>query len=261
MSDAMMRANARGGKGAEAFSASDEDEMLVLRVVEAMARLRVETGGARVADAARFLESEEGRRGVAIAEAYRSANRDAARAKSAAEPPVSKPWAAAAVPSGSLAWSTTRHALASLVPQFDTCESVAEQMFLLGMVVPSAQRRVVLAPPALPLVIATNGRCLELVTQEPVAGRRLDFVLRGSSGRRVAIEVDGFAYHERTQEQAEGDRARDRTLLAMGIVTLRFMAKAVFADPTKCADEAFAIALGECAGDGLEAAMRARVAA
>ena len=270
MDDAMMRANAAACKGAEAFSASDEDELAGLRAVQARVDVRrwenrrewgTDSPATEAAyhEAIRYMASPEGQHQAELHRLRTAASKAAVTAD--ASPIARGPWAAAAVPNGSLAWSVTRFALASIVPQFSQCESVAEQMFLLGMVVPSSQRRVVLAPPALPLVIAADGRCLELDAQSPAAGRRLDFVLRGSSGRRVAIEVDGFAYHERTQEQAEADRSRDRELLAIGIVTLRFMAKAVFADPTKCADEAFAIALGECSAGGLEAAMKARVAA
>ena len=77
-------------------------------------------------------------------------------------------------------------------------------------------------------------------------GTTLDFILAGGGDSRLAIEVDGFEHHERTQEQAERDRARDRALLAEGVETIRFMAKAVFADPGKCAAEAFTIGMKRC---------------
>lgn len=54
----------------------------------------------------------------------------------------------------------------------------------------------------------------------------------------VAIEIDGFAYHDAMPEQAEKQRVRDRAFLSAGIQTLRFAAREVFRDADACADSA-----------------------
>ncbi|MGK6323931.1 endonuclease domain-containing protein [Sphingomonas sp. DT-51] len=61
--------------------------------------------------------------------------------------------------------------------------------------------------------------------QHPVAGYALDFACLGA---RLAIEIDGEV-HERGGEPIH-DRTRDEALAALGIATLRFAARDVFAD-------------------------------
>ena len=78
-----------------------------------------------------------------------------------------------------------------------------------------------------------------LLTQHKVDlnGRRvrLDFALTGCQGSRVAIEVDGHNFHERTKEQAALDRSRDRGLTLAGWSVLRFTGSEVWHDPESCA--------------------------
>jgi hypothetical protein len=80
---------------------------------------------------------------------------------------------------------------------------------------------------------------------------RLDFELADIQNEgppsprwRIAIEVDGHDYHERTKEQARRDRSRDRVLQAAGYVVMRFTGSELWANPMKCADEVFAMAHG-----------------
>lgn len=77
---------------------------------------------------------------------------------------------------------------------------------------------------------------------------RLDFF---SPQLRLAIEVDGLAYHN-GQESFISDRTRQRDLEVMGIRVMRFAAKEVMEDPIKCAREAsaWALALANDAGGG-----------
>jgi len=66
----------------------------------------------------------------------------------------------------------------------------------------------------------------------------IDFaILQLPAGEFVGIEVDGFDYHDRTPEQAERDRARDRALMAAGWVVLRFAAREVIRDADACVQE------------------------
>jgi hypothetical protein len=62
--------------------------------------------------------------------------------------------------------------------------------------------------------------CLE--HQVPISSYVADFVLTANTGGRLVIECDGHDFHDRTKQQAAYDRARDRELLAMGILTIRF---------------------------------------
>jgi hypothetical protein len=51
---------------------------------------------------------------------------------------------------------------------------------------------------------------------------------------RVAVELDGHDFHERTKEQARRDKQRDRVLQTAGWIVLRFAGSEVFADPHSC---------------------------
>lgn len=79
---------------------------------------------------------------------------------------------------------------------------------------------------------------LYLQAQTSVDGRdiRVDFAIV-SRDYRLAVEVDGHDFHERTKEQAARDRSRDRALLANGWQVLRFTGSEVWRDPDRCAAE------------------------
>ncbi len=61
-------------------------------------------------------------------------------------------------------------------------------------------------------------------------GYRIDFCLRTKDGQVVFIECDGHDFHERTKEQAERDRSRDRAIQAAGIPILRFTGREIWRD-------------------------------
>jgi len=85
--------------------------------------------------------------------------------------------------------------------------------------------------------------------QVQIAGWRVDFVLHypADAGghdengypilRRLIVECDGHAYHERTKEQAARDRSRDRVAQLEGLPILRFTGSEIWSDPAGCADE------------------------
>jgi very-short-patch-repair endonuclease len=75
--------------------------------------------------------------------------------------------------------------------------------------------------------------------QVKVSGYRVDFMvlIRHRGGvRRLAIECDGHDYHEKTKEQAQRDKKRDRDLLLAGVQTIRFTGSELFRDPGICFD-------------------------
>jgi very-short-patch-repair endonuclease len=58
------------------------------------------------------------------------------------------------------------------------------------------------------------------------------------SKKSVIVECDGHDFHERTPKQAEHDRKRDRKLIELGYVVLRFTGREIWRDPMKCAQDA-----------------------
>ena len=73
-----------------------------------------------------------------------------------------------------------------------------------------------------------------LLRELPVLGGkfRLDFaIIDAATDTFVAVECDGHEFHERTKEQAQHDKARDRALTADGWRVLRFTGSEVWADP------------------------------
>ncbi len=61
-----------------------------------------------------------------------------------------------------------------------------------------------------------------------------------SGGCRVSIELDGHDFHERTPEQAERDKSKDRLLQSHGWLALRFTGREVIRNPDACVEQAMA---------------------
>ncbi len=79
---------------------------------------------------------------------------------------------------------------------------------------------------------------LTLGCQFDVNPYRLDFaVFNDKTNRKIAVEVDGHDFHERTKEQASKDRARDRELQRRGWQVFRFTGSDVYRSAHKCASE------------------------
>lgn len=87
---------------------------------------------------------------------------------------------------------------------------------------------------------------LALFAQPEWGAFRLDFALAPLEWMYpeplpVVIEVDGHEFHERTKEQAERDRARDRFMAAHGATVLRFTGSEVWRNAGRCAEEILAL--------------------
>lgn len=74
---------------------------------------------------------------------------------------------------------------------------------------------------------------LELRLQVNVANYRVDFVLECRVAR-LAIEIDGMAFHHRFREQIAQDYLRQRRIVLRGYPVIRFTAQEVFSDPNEC---------------------------
>jgi very-short-patch-repair endonuclease len=67
---------------------------------------------------------------------------------------------------------------------------------------------------------------------------RVDFLVsRAGSRRKLAIELDGHDFHERTPQQAANDKRRERILTRNGFVVLRFTGMEVVGNSKKCVEE------------------------
>jgi len=79
---------------------------------------------------------------------------------------------------------------------------------------------------------------------------RVDFAFLGRDSAkmpvRVAVELDGHDFHERTKEQASKDRRRDRAFAASGWDVLRFTGSDVYRDPLAVLDEIVTFTNRQC---------------
>lgn len=76
---------------------------------------------------------------------------------------------------------------------------------------------------------------------------RLDFAAFCKKAK-VAVELDGHNFHERTKEQARRDKSRDRLLTIEGWKVVRFAGSEVWADPHVCAYQVLTIVLQSAVG-------------
>ena len=89
-----------------------------------------------------------------------------------------------------------------------------------------------------------EGDAIAVFAQVRVAQYTADFVVVAhyASVRQrhtilVAVECDGHEFHNRTKEQAEHDRRRDRAFQALGLHVFRFTGREIARDAAKCAEE------------------------
>lgn len=90
----------------------------------------------------------------------------------------------------------------------------------------------------LPGVGVVDHRCLrrgdtDVRLQSRAAAYRIDLMAE-RGGFRLAIEIDGMAFHHRTADQVQADYLRERRLVAVGYSVVRFTAAEVFRDRAEC---------------------------
>lgn len=86
---------------------------------------------------------------------------------------------------------------------------------------------------------------LVIEPQARVGKYRADFIVSSiwkravdeTPARRIVLECDGHAFHERTPEQAKRDRRRDRVMQADGFLVMRFTGSEIHADARRCSVE------------------------
>lgn len=95
--------------------------------------------------------------------------------------------------------------------------------------------------------LVLEGRLLDSIgiglplQQAPLGGYRVDFLFRlidVSGGENLlVVEVDGHEFHEKTKDQVARDKARDRAILELGAITMRFAGSEVWANPFVCVEQ------------------------
>ena len=98
---------------------------------------------------------------------------------------------------------------------------------------------------------------IEILPQFQVGMYRADFIVsllchHREGGPSVIVECDGHDYHERTKEQAEHDKSRDRFMQSAGHHVLRFTGREIHRNAAKCAREVMALLIAR----GTEAMQR-----
>lgn len=132
------------------------------------------------------------------------------------------------------------------------CESEIEKAFIAGIldsadVCPLSEQLILHDGSSKNLEAPYPG--IHIWPQTQIGKYRVDFLLIGRhfpppnfdrpKEARIVIECDGHDFHERTKEQAERDKKRDRELIARGYTVLRFTGREIWRDPRECADQVF----------------------
>jgi very-short-patch-repair endonuclease len=79
-----------------------------------------------------------------------------------------------------------------------------------------------------------------IVPQLTIGRYRLDFGVvwyrEGAGQILLAVECDGHDFHEKTKEQAQRDKSRDREIMSRGWPVIRFTGSEIFRDASECAE-------------------------
>lgn len=81
-----------------------------------------------------------------------------------------------------------------------------------------------------------------LQCQKKIGRHRVDFMASWSYPEyttKIIVECDGHNFHERTKDQAQRDRAKDRDWQNSGYRVFRFTGSEIYRDAFKCATEVF----------------------
>ncbi|WAP69069.1 endonuclease domain-containing protein [Jiella pelagia] len=95
-----------------------------------------------------------------------------------------------------------------------------------------------------------NGWLFCVEPQHQIGRFKADFLVTCSSlpDKKLVVECDGHQFHERTKEQAQHDKSRDRDIQSAGYAIMRFTGSEIHKDPVACTNEIgdfFAAALGD----------------
>lgn len=90
-------------------------------------------------------------------------------------------------------------------------------------------------------ILFISGWDLTFRPQFEIGKYRVDFQISLSNHEgwesNVIVECDGHDFHEKTKQQVESDKKRERELQAAGYHVLRFSGTEIWRDPSECVDE------------------------
>ncbi len=109
------------------------------------------------------------------------------------------------------------------------CGSAAEAFFARAF---TLREEVVYLPFPRSTIAATSGGFI-LELQMPCAHYVID-ALVSTASMKLAIEIDGMAFHWKTREQVAADYLRERRLVLKGNTVIRFTAKEVMTRAPEC---------------------------
>jgi len=73
-------------------------------------------------------------------------------------------------------------------------------------------------------------------------GNKYEKVVMDMENPKLGIEIDSHIWHEKTKEQVEYHKKRERFLIFKGWKLLRFTGTEIYHNPSKCVDEALEVA-------------------
>ena len=91
---------------------------------------------------------------------------------------------------------------------------------------------------------------LGLSLQQKIGKYRVDFVLDFQKNcefmKKFVIELDGHDFHEKTKEQVQRDKEKDRFLISQGYIVVRFTGSEIYKNCSEKVDELLNIVYKEC---------------
>lgn len=87
-------------------------------------------------------------------------------------------------------------------------------------------------------------------SQEKIDNYRVDFLLIVSNNKNIykkfVIELDGHDFHEKTKEQVQRDKEKDRFLISKGYIVVRFTGSEIYNNCSQKVTEFLNIVFKEC---------------
>ncbi len=82
---------------------------------------------------------------------------------------------------------------------------------------------------------------IKVESQRKIGRYTVDFLVTKFEGDQVIVECDGHDFHERTKEQAQHDKRRDRELQALGFKVYRFTGSEIWKSGGRCVLESLGL--------------------
>ncbi|GAA0616647.1 endonuclease domain-containing protein [Paenochrobactrum glaciei] len=81
-----------------------------------------------------------------------------------------------------------------------------------------------------------GGTSVLVIPQLDIGNYKADFAIAYNQGSRIIVECDGHDFHEKTKQQAQHDKQRDRFVQDKGWKIYRFTGSEIYKSPLTCAN-------------------------